>query len=223
MMAHFGSGDENTRTQRVGRWDVLTLGLWSILFVVGLVPDLVFYLLRDWAFVSPRTAMVNTPAVVTLAFSAYLAFFVLQRCRESGLTEVEAQGRAIQAGLLAIVAFLYLPSSGGASASGPSSHEARTILELLIGFQDINIGLLKWIVLFIGSSKLLTWCYLFTLVVRYHAIGNRAVFAAMPSFFYSARKPQRAPLAEDTVPDNPLEEPAIDPVANELTDESRRN
>lgn len=221
MMAHSGSGDEGTGTQRVGRWDFLTLGLWSVLFVAGLVPDLAFYALREWAFVSPRTAVVNTPAVLTLAFSAYFAFFVLRRCRESGLTEVEAQGRAIQAGLLGIIAFLYLPSSGGASAGGPSPYEARTVLELLINFQQINNGLLKGIVLFIGWSKLLTWWYLLSLVVRYHAFGNRAVFAAMPSFFYSARKPQRAPLAEESVPGAQSKEPVID--AKELTDESRRN
>ena len=223
MMAHSGSGDEDTGTQRVGRWDLLTLGLWSVLFVVGLVPDLAFYALRDWAFVSPRTAMVNTPAVITIAFSGYLAFFVLRRCRESGLTEVEAQGRAIQAGLLGIIAFLYLPATGGASASGPSPFEARTILGLLISFQDINNGLLKGVVLFIGWSKLLMWWYLFSLVVRYHAFGNRAVFAAMPSFFYSARSPQRAPLAKEDVPEARAEEPGVEAVAKELTDESRRN
>ncbi len=221
MMAHQGSGDDKVGVPRVSRWDLLTLGLWSIFFLVGLVPDLAYYLLREWAFVSPRTAVVNTPAIVTFTFSAYFAFFVLRRCRESGLTEVGAQGRAIQAGLLGIVAFLYLPSTGGASATGSAPHEARTILELLVNYRDISVPLLKWYVLFIGWSKLLAWWYLFTLIVRYHVFGNRAVFAAMPSFFYSARNRQRAPLVEKGIPDSPPIAPAADAAAKELPDESR--
>lgn len=162
-------------------WDFLTLALWALFFGVGLAPDPVFRVLREIAGVTTSTALINSSLVLTAALAVYIAFFTLRRCREAGLNDAEARGRALQIGLLGLVAFLEIPVRDGAA-------QVRTLLELVLQVGNIPMDqtYLRTVVLFIGASKLLAWWYLFSLVIRYHAFGMRRVFATMPSVFPSA-------------------------------------
>ncbi len=159
-------------------WDLFTLGLWFPFFLVGLVPELAFYLIREWAAVPPYSALVNSSAVITLAFAAYVAFFALRRCRDAGLSRSMAQGKALEVGLLALVAFLEIPTKGMA-------FQARTLIGVLLDFQQLPDRYLQLVVFFVGTTKLVAWAYLLSLVIRYHAFGNRRVFAQIPSMFPS--------------------------------------
>lgn len=159
-------------------WDALTLALWIPFFLIGLVPELAFYVFREFARVPPYTALVNSSAVITLTFAAYFAFFAYRRCQEVGLSRYIAQGKALEVGLLALVAFLDMPAKG-------FTFEARTLLAVLLEFGQIPDRYLQMIVLFVGASKMIAWLFLLSLVVRYHAFGNRRTFAQVPSLFPS--------------------------------------
>lgn len=157
-------------------WDILSLGLWSVFFAIGLVPELAFYALRELSGVVSRTAFVNTSAVITIGFTLYLALFAWRRCLDAGLSRPEAQVRALQVGLLALIAFLELPAQG-------ATFETRTLLEVLANFNEIPDQYLKMVVLFVGICKLAAWWYLFQVILRFYAFGNYKVFTAMPTLF----------------------------------------
>lgn len=171
-------------------WDLLTLGLWSIFFAIGLVPELAFYAFREAAAVAPHTALVNSSAVITIAFTAYIAIFAGRSCRDAGLDLAASQGKAVEIAVLALIAFIEIPAKG-------SAFEARTLFEVLFEVQQLPGRYLQGVVLFVGLSKLLAWLYLYSLVLRYHAFGNHAIFARIPSLFPSSRDDKRA---EDPAP-----------------------
>jgi hypothetical protein len=104
------------------------------------------------------------------------------------LTAPIAQGKALEVGLLALVGFLELPAKG-------SIFQSRTLLAVLLALDDIPDQYLRAVILFVGASKLLAWSYLVSLVVRYHAFGNRNVFTEVPSLFPSMHRAQRPPEA----------------------------
>ncbi len=157
-------------------WDMFSLALWSIFFAIGLVPELAFHVLRDISQVVTQVALVNTSAVITVTFTLYLGFFAWRKCREAGLNQPESQVRALQVGLLALIAFLELPAKG-------SSFEAHTLLEILANVNEIPDQYLKMVVLFVGICKLGAWWYLFQVILRFHAFGNYKVFTSMPTLF----------------------------------------
>ena len=161
-------------------WDLLTLGLWSCFFAIGLVPELAFYAFRELAAVPSYVALVNSSAVITIALTAYLAFFANRRCKESGLDNAASHGKALEIAVLGLVAFLEIPAKG-------SAFEARTLLEIVLDFRSLPGRYLQTVVLFVGLSKLVAWLYLYSLVLRYHAFGARDVFARIPSLFPSMR------------------------------------
>ena len=166
--------------ERRNVWDIWILGLWSCFFAVGLVPELAFYAFRELAAVPSYVALVNSSAVITIALTAYLAFFSNRRCRDSGLSQVASHGKALELAVLGLVASLEIPAKG-------SAFETRTLLEIAIDFQSIPGRYLQSVVLFVGLSKVLAWLYLYSLVLRYHAFGQRDVFARIPSLFPSMR------------------------------------
>ncbi len=166
--------------ERRNVWDILTLGLWSCFFAVGLVPELAFYSFREFATVPSYVALVNSSAVITIALTAYLAFFSNRRCKESGLSPVASHGKALEIAVLGLVAFLEIPAKG-------SAFEARTLFEIVLDFRSLPGRYLQSVVLFVGLSKLLAWLYLYSMVLRYHAFGQRNVFARIPSLFPSMR------------------------------------
>lgn len=186
--------------ERRNVWDLLTLGLWSCFFAIGLVPELAFYALRELAAVPSYVALVNSSAVITIALTAYLAFFAHRRCRGSGLSRVASQGKALEIAVLGLVAFLEIPAKG-------SAFEARTLLGIVFDFRSLPDRYLQTVVLFVGLSKLGVWLYLYSLVLRYHAYGNRHVFARIPSLFPSMREQKRkdppTAKAESEVPVRP--------------------
>ena len=108
--------------------------------------------------------------MITISLTAYLAFFANRRCRESGLSRVASQGKALEIAVLGLVAFLEIPAKG-------SAFEARTLLEIVFDFRSLPGRYLQTVVLFVGLSKIGVWLYLYSLVLRYHAYGNRSVFA----------------------------------------------
>lgn len=167
-------------------WDLFTLGLWFVFFLAGLVPELAFYAIREWAAVTPYTALVNSSAVITLAFAAYLSFFAFRRCRQAGVSLALAQGKALEVGLIALVAFIEVPAKG-------SAFQSRTLLGVLADIQELPDGYLQMVVFFVGATKIVAWAYLFSLVIRYHAFGNRAIFAQIPSMLPSMHAAEHNP------------------------------
>jgi hypothetical protein len=166
-------------------WDLLTLAFWFAFFAIGLAPELFFAAIRNAAGVAPYTALVNSSAVITVGFSVYLALFAYRRCRAAALTPYLAQGKALEVALVALVAFLELP------AMSATLQTRRTLLALLLDLNALHDGYLQSVIIFVSASKLLAWAYLFSLVVRYHAFGNRAVFTLVPSMFPSMNRPAR--------------------------------
>jgi hypothetical protein len=201
-------------------WDILSLGLWSIFFAVGLVPELAFYALREFGGVSTRTAFINTSAAITVSFTLYLAFFAWRRCLDAGLSRPESQVRALQVGLLALIAFLELPAQG-------ASFQTRTLLEVLANFNEIPDRYLKMVVLFVGICKLAAWWYLFQVILRFYAFGNYRVFTNMPTLF-STGEPKASNTQRGVPPPKQDDLPgAIEPPASVLPPEydepTRRN
>lgn len=174
-------------------WDLLTLAFWFVFFAVGLVPELFFSAVRDAARVAPYTALVNSSAVITVGFSVYLALFAYRRCRASGLSPYLAQGKALEVALVALVAFLELPTVNA------TIQARRTLLALLLDLASLRDVYLQAVILFVSASKLFAWAYLFSLVIRFHAFGNRDVFTQVPSIFPSMNnhesKKSEAPTA----------------------------
>ncbi len=167
-------------------WDLLTLAFWFAFFAIGLAPELFFSAIRAAAAVAPYTALVNSSAVITVGFSVYLALFAYRRCRAAELTPYLAQGKALEVALVALVAFLELP------AMSTTFHVRRTLLALLLDLDTLHDVYLLGVIVFVSASKVLAWVYLFSLVVRYHAFGNRAVFTLVPSMFPSMNRPEHA-------------------------------
>ncbi len=197
------------------RWDMLSLLLWTLFFACGLVPEPVFYALRDAAAVASHRAVVNSSLVITLSLSAYLALFVLRRCRESGASAVEAQGRALQAGVLGLLAFLEFPARG-------ASFEVQTILELFVRFRELPGVYLQCVIIFVAIGKLAAWFYLYSLVLRFHGKAKRNVFADSPALFPSTR--HRMPKPESTVPSpQSMQHTNVGPGPEDWSDETRQN
>ena len=97
-------------------WDLFTLAFWFVFFAVGLVPELFFSAVRDAAAVVSYNALVNSSAVITVSFSAYIAFFAFRRCRAADLSRYLSQGKALEVALIALAN--YLSKAHGLGFSG---------------------------------------------------------------------------------------------------------
>jgi len=175
-------------------WDLLTLAFWVVFFGAGLVPELMFSSVREAAGVAPYTAMVNSSSAITVGLAVYLALFAYRRCRARDLSPYLSQGKALEVALIGLVAFLELP------AMSSTFQSRRTLLALVLDLGALNDLYLQAVILFVSASKMLAWAYLFSLVIRYHAIGNRAVFTEVPSIFPSMHRIDRS---EPTAPAAP--------------------
>lgn len=148
------------------RWDFWTLPtylLWLLFFVIGFDPELAYDVAREAGFVVSQNALVNSPHVVTLALAGYLGFFAYQRCMEAGLPKPDAQTQGLQFGILGLIAFL---------AFSPFQ---------LIGYADIPVAKLRFVVLLVGGTKLFMWFLLLGVMARYYLLGHVGVFASMVS------------------------------------------
>jgi len=156
-------------------WSLPTLMLWGVFFLVGLDPEVLFYRLRMAGEVVSQRALVNSPALVTLSFAAYFAYFGYRRCLEGGSSHGAAQARAMQLGILGLTGFLW--------------YSVRD----LAGTREMGILYYRMITYVTVAAKFAAWAYLGTLVMRYYALGNRRVFAEMFCVFPSGRKEDPGP------------------------------
>lgn len=181
-----------TTRRTVTIWDFLTMGVWSILFVIGLVPELVFHQLRSTAAVSASGSLVNSSSVITLSFAAYLAFFVLRQCKAAGLDAPNAQGRAVQAALWSLIAFLEIPTRSPVFGT-------QTLLGIFLNSPALPSLELKVIIWAVSACKLIAWSYLFALMFRFHLRGDREAFNGIRMIVPTshAQHPEPAPVEED--------------------------
>jgi hypothetical protein len=157
-------------------WRLPAFILWVLFFLVGLAPEPVFMTLREWSGVLPQRAVVNSPHLITVAFAGYVALFCWHRCRDAGLSHWESQDRALQLGVVALVAFLPVDFLTVFTAHTNPLVQHRFSLYL------------------VGIGKLATWWL--SMFVRYYAFGADRVFAHVPSLFPSARRAQRVEKRE---------------------------
>lgn len=151
-------------------WSLGVAGLWVVYFLIGLAPETVYFMLRDWGGVSILTAMVNSPHLITLAYSGFLGLFAYHRCLSAGLSGIDSKARAMQFTILGLVAFLNFPLT----------HVTR-LSE--IPFQNLRV-----VVVVVALAKVTTWFYLLFVVLRYSLFGHTQGFTTMASVFPSTRR-----------------------------------
>jgi len=154
-------------------WDGLAALLWSLILLAGLFPEVIFVLLRQQGQVTTQQAFVNSPWFITYACAGFIGWFTFQRCREAGNREDFAFGKAVQVTVLALAAFLPLQ------------------IEQTPVYLHIPIPSLRYLVLAIITTKVVSWLYLVQLIVRYHLFSGLKVFSDMPLFFPSAMFSER--------------------------------
>jgi hypothetical protein len=144
------------------------LALWLIFFAVGLFPETVYWTARLAGAVVTQNALINSPSLVTLFLAFYLAFFAYQCCLDAGLSRDSAVLRAIQVGILGLIAFLPYPfylllAPGNLEQLNDRLQRADEVVAVF--------GL--------PVAKLLAWLYLLITVVRHHLTGGGDIFARM--------------------------------------------
>jgi len=150
-------------------WRAAAFGLWELFFLVGLLPEPTFRLLRDVGAVLPQRAMINSPYAITIALAGYIAVFAYNQCRRHGLSHGEAADKSLQYTVVALVAFLPVDFVGVLNVVGN---------ELIQNRATIYIS---------TAAKSVAWLYLMILMCKYY-LGNESAFVGMPSFFPSTRR-----------------------------------
>jgi hypothetical protein len=192
-------------TPSSGLWRFANILVWFVLFVMGLQPEHTFFLLRQASHVVTQSAFINSYYVITYAFTGYLVWFTWRVCRAAGLSSDTAQGKAIQVGLLALLAFLPMR------------------LEQAIYYHQIAVPLDRWLNVTAGIGKCLAWLYLFSLILRYYTWEGPSAFVNMRALCPSAREDEEEvedlhaeesspaplrPASGDLAPDEPVTLPA---------------
>ena len=181
-------------------WRFPLLLLWQLVFLIGLVPETVFFVLRRAASVSTFAAMVNSPAMITLSLACYVALFVWRRCREWGVSIGDAAGKSFQFGIFATMAFMV----------GSFRWDEPGILVLLWHIREVPIFFFQAVVFAMAFAKLTAWLYLLIIFFRYYALGQERVFVETASIFPSAyvhREPEPAEHSALEDPDAPQDAP----------------
>ena len=168
-------------------WAFPTLLLWLVFMFMGLLSELMFYALREAGYVLTQDAIVNSPYAITIAFSLFLAYFVYHWCLEAGGSTHEACAKAVQTGLVGLLAFMPIPVGLFFQAGDIMNLELRLIVLTLIPF------------------KMACWLYLLSIPLRYYALGNRQVCRRMWCIFPSA---SWTPEGEETSGADDAQEPA---------------
>jgi len=185
-------------------WRPPALLLWTLFFLIGLVPFQVYVYLRHVAEVVPQRALINSEFAVTLALAGYVTLFCYQRCREMALTPFEAQDKALQLGLIGLVAFLPFDYAVLLTAHLNPAIKSPALLYI------------------VGAAKLFSWFYLYSLFLRYYAFGVDNVFIEIPSVFPSARRrPTAATSQKSPTKATPLTSTSPRSEAGENDSESR--
>lgn len=168
---------EDTNAKGGDLWRFPALGLWQLLFFAGLAPEPVFYFLRAIGGVASQRALVNSPYVITLGLAAWMVVFSFYACVRAGLTAFQAQDRALQLGVIALIAFLPIDPVTLIEAHSNPLMRARIAMYIAAG------------------GKLVAWLYLLGLLIRYYALQMDDVFARIPSVFPSAYRTHGADKA----------------------------
>lgn len=147
------------------RWPALVL--WLVFFFVGLVPEWVYYRLRDLGAVTTQRALVNSYYLLPFAMAAFLAAFTHWRCREAAVNPSEARGKALQIWVLSLLAFLPIR------------------LEHVWDYLGIPVPEYRRLILTMAAAKGLAWLYLLSLIVRFHLWSGHAVYQRMRSLLPS--------------------------------------
>lgn len=178
-------------------WRLSLLLLWQLVFLIGLVPETVFILLREAGSVNTFEAMANSPAIITIVLAFYVSLFVWRRCREWDVSLGESAGKALQFGIFAVMAFMV----GGLQWDKPG------ILTLLWHIREVPIFPLQVVVFAMAFAKLTAWLYLFIMFFRYYALDHERVFVETASMFPSSYQhrdtetPEQAPYHDPKLPD----------------------
>jgi hypothetical protein len=156
-------------------WRGLTFALWLVFFMVGLVPELVYTVLREVGHVPTQRALINSPLAITVALAVYLALFVYRQCVETGMSSATAQTRSLQVGVLGLAAFLGMPQGGATT-------ETVSLVQALLSYRLVADPTSRSALLISGLTKLAIWWYLLSLMMRYYLFGDTGVFVRMGSF-----------------------------------------
>lgn len=151
-------------------WRYAAFLLWMVLFMAGLSPEPIFFLLRHAGGVLTQRALVNSPHIVTLAFAGYVLSFVYHRCREAGDLPGTAQDKALQMGIAALVAFMPVDLGAVLAAHKAPVFEYRVLLYAA------------------AAVKLIAWWSLLALFIRYYLFNGDSAFADIGSIFPSTVK-----------------------------------
>ena len=152
---------------RFDLWRLPALLAWLLFLAVGLFPMWTFDTVREWGFVATQRALVNSHWMLITAWAGYFALFVLSRCQEAGQSAAEAQGRALQAGIIALLAFLPVR------------------LEQVADFAEIIQPFERRLLFATILAKGLAWVYLLALILQYYLITGHRAFTGMACLFPS--------------------------------------
>lgn len=159
-------------------WRAAAFGLWELFFLVGLLPEPTFRLLRDVGSVLPQRAMINSPYAITIALAGFVALFAYNQCRGHGLSRGEAGDKSLQYAVVALVAFLPVDFIGVLNVVGNELVQNRSTIYVST------------------AAKSVAWLYLMVLICRYY-LGHDSAFVSMPSFFPSTRRGTRVASEKD--------------------------
>jgi len=140
-------------------WRFCTLGLWIVIFHVGLLPSETYLRLRWAAGVVPQHALVNSEFVLYGLLVVFFGWFIYHRCIEAGLSAARSQMKATIYAGIALVAFAPVPMDG---------------------FRDyvrIPVAADRYLVLSVYFAKILCWIHLLGLMFRYYLFSGQVVFA----------------------------------------------
>ncbi len=150
-------------------WRGLAFLAWIPIFLAGYFPEWTFHWLRDLGGVVTQRAITNSHYAVSLACAAYVAFFTYWRCRDAGDESPAAQGKAIQLGIVALLAFLPMR------------------MEYLRDYLAIPVREHRRLLLFFAAAKTAAWLYLFLIILRYYTWSGDRVFQHMQILFPSVK------------------------------------
>lgn len=155
---------------RTDPWRLPAFCLWLVLLVVGLFPEASFQLVRSLGRVMPQHALVNSPFILTLLLSLYVAVFTWYRCLEAETPHAEAQDKSLHMAVVSLVAFLPI--------------DFVSILQMY------NNPLVQhhFLIYTGGFLKLTAWIYVLLVVVRYYLAGDTVSFSRVGTTFPSTRK-----------------------------------
>lgn len=183
-------------------WSLPNIAAWVVVFAMGLQPEYTFYLLRNVSNVVTQNAFTNSYYLITYAFTVYLVWFAYRACRAADLPVDEAQGKALQIGLIGLLAFLPMR------------------LEQAIYYHQIALPLDRYLNVATGLAKCLAWLYLFSLVLRFYTWEGPDAFARIRGLFPSARHVDDPPADEQSEVEVPaVQTPASAPGSGDLAPE----